>query len=100
MISIMVLGGILTSLAMIMFLHKFDMRKVLYFDKWIDLLLDIVVPVLFVGTLTGMMIAIIAGLLTSVYLHWMKHYRIGYERPRFTWNKWYPAMRWEYVPVR
>lgn len=93
MFSIMLIGGLLTAMAMVLFLHKFDIKKVLYFDKWIDLVLDIIIPLMFLGTLTGMMIAIISGLATSAYLHILKR-KIGYKRPVFSMRR---GMQWQEV---
>lgn len=94
MFSIMVMGGLLTSLATCMFLHKFNIRKVLYFDKWLDLFFDLILPLVFMGTLTGMIIAIIAGISTSLYLHWLKHHKIGYLKPTMTLR----GLAWVDVP--
>lgn len=93
MLFLILVGACLTSLATILFLHKFNIRKILYFDKWLDLLFDLVLPLLFVGTMSGMIIAITGGLLTGLYLHVLKH-RIGYMKPILGWR----GITWVDVP--
>jgi hypothetical protein len=56
------------------------MRKVLYFDKWIDLFFTIVLPIAFHGTFSGTITAIFSGLFLSLYLLIAKSV-VGSEAP-------------------
>jgi hypothetical protein len=44
------------------------LRKVLRYDKYIDLFFTIVLPIAFHGTFSGMVTAIFSGLFLSLYL--------------------------------
>jgi hypothetical protein len=68
------------SAAGVLFLiFKFgNIRRVLAFDKWIDLAATIGLGVAFFGTLGGMAIAVIAGAIISAIL-WLMKLAIGHE---------------------
>lgn len=44
------------------------LRKVLRYDKWIDLFFTVVLPIAFHGTFSGMVTAVFSGLFLSLYL--------------------------------
>lgn len=46
----------------------FGLKKVLWFDKWIDLFFTIVLPIAFYGTFSGMILAVLSGLFLALLL--------------------------------
>lgn len=61
--------GFLFALGKIIVLHKvFGLPKVLWFEKWVDLFFTIILPILFMGTYSGAILAIFSGLWLSVLL--------------------------------
>lgn len=86
-LTLILLGGLMTSAATMLFLFKLDIRKVLYFEAPLDVLFDIIIPMMFVGTFTGMMVSIIAGLCNSLCMFVLKHYILGYKKPYFSFKK-------------
>lgn len=64
-----VLIAFLAATAKFCLILKFlPIRKVLRFDKWIDLFFTVVLPLAFYGTFSGMVTAILSGLFLSLYL--------------------------------
>jgi len=66
--DLLVLGFLLASGKFILMLKFLPMRKLLWWDKWIDLFFTIVVPLALHGTFSGMIVAIFSGLFLSFYL--------------------------------
>ena len=94
-LGFILLAASLTSLATMMFLWKLDIRKVLYFEAPLDLLFDVIIPLMFIGTFTGMMVAIVSGDINSITMYVLKNYFIGYKKPKLTVKK---GLYWEFVP--
>ncbi len=67
-----------------------DIRRVLYFDIYIDLGTTVLLTILLSGTASGMFTALIAGAMISVILYVLKR-TIGYDKP--TRKGWIPATR-------
>ena len=76
----MILLLALISAAGVLFLvFKFgNLRRVLWFDKYIDLISTVGLAVAFMGTMGGMAIAVIAGTFISITL-WLMRKAIGCE---------------------
>lgn len=67
MITLILMGG-LVALATIILAHKLGIRKIAGNDIAADIMLSVGLAVLFAGTMSGLMIAAIAGILVSLYL--------------------------------
>tara|TARA_R110000737_G_scaffold347393_1_gene378837 strand:- start:149 stop:460 length:312 start_codon:yes stop_codon:yes gene_type:complete len=59
-----------------------NIRKVLSFDKWIDLAATLLLGWAFLGTFGGMVVAVIAGAIISITLLLLKKI-IGYDKLTF-----------------
>lgn len=81
----MFIAGIISALAFVVVLYKIGIRKCLGFDLYLDILTTVTLAVIFGGTYSGMMAAIIGGLLFSVILMVLKQVH-GYQK--FTWRGW------------
>ena len=75
--------AITCAVGVLALIFKFgNIRKVLSFDKWIDLSATLLLGWAFLGTFGGMVVAIIAGAIISVTLLVMKKI-IGYDQLTF-----------------
>lgn len=66
--EILVLSFLLATGKFILICKFFNLRKVLRYDKWIDLFFTIILPIAFYGTFSGMVTAVFSGLFLSLYL--------------------------------
>lgn len=74
------IAGIVAAAAMLFLILKFgNLRRILAFDKWIDLGVTVGVGIMFFGTFSGMMVAVTAGCIVSGFLYFAKRL-IGCER--------------------
>ena len=72
--------GIITAAAALFLVFKFGkLKRVLFFDIIIDLVVTIGLGVAFFGTLGGMVIAVVAGAIVSITLYVLK-LAFGYEK--------------------
>ena len=89
-------GGI-SAIAMIFLMLKMDILKVCGYDLFFDVSFTALLATLFSGTYTGMLAAIIAGAIISIYLFIVKRIK-GYKRlvyvdGRLTWVHYYIEKR-------
>lgn len=87
-------AGMLSAVAFYIVFWKLGIERVCGYDVYVDVTATIVLMLMFAGTYTGMIAAVIAGLLLSVALSITKKMR-GYEKLErtgyFTW-------KWRYYP--
>lgn len=86
----MFIAGIISAMAFVIVLYKIGIRKCLGFDLYLDLFVTVTLAVIFGGTYSGMMAAIIGGLLFSIVLMVLKQIH-GYQK--FTWRGWVDVPR-------
>lgn len=84
--EILILGFLFATGKFLLMCKFMPMKKLLYWDKWIDLFFTCVLPVAFYGTFSGMVTAIFSGLFLSLYLFIAKKI-IGCEPPRWLRHK-------------
>lgn len=72
-------AGVISALAIYVLFIKVGIRRVCGYDVAADILATLLLMVMFAGTYTGMIAAVIAGLLLSVMLLATKRL-LGYER--------------------
>jgi nicotinamide riboside transporter PnuC len=93
----MFITGLIASLAILFLLFKLPIRKLLWQDALIDVLATIALMVMFAGTFSGMMAAVVGGCIISITLFAAKRV-IGYDKPvrrgfRFHWQRIEPRRR-------
>lgn len=86
------LYGLFSALAVFILLLKIGIRKVLYFDLFIDITFTIFLAYLLKGSFAGIMAAVLGGLALSIALIISK-YVFGYQKPTITWR----GIRWTEV---
>jgi MFS superfamily sulfate permease-like transporter len=68
----MILAGLLTACAFLILLYKLNLKRVLQYDLFVDVLVTFFLMWIFAGTFAGMMAAIIGGLFVSIVLVMLK----------------------------
>lgn len=81
--EILLLAFITCICYLILLFKFFNPRHVLYFDKWVDLIATAGMPLLFLGTFSGMATAILSGLMLSVSLWFLRTFVIHPEPPKW-----------------
>lgn len=76
------LMGVLAALAFIIVMHKIGIKKFTGYSVHADILVSGVLTILFLGTLGGMLTAIIGGIFVSLYLVIAK-FVFGTQKYRF-----------------
>lgn len=94
----MFLTGLITALAIIFLLLKFNFRRVLQHDISIDIGVTIVLCMLFAGTFAGMMTGLVAGCIISIFLFVSKKL-FGYERFGIIKTDTFPYRRFGWISV-
>ena len=84
----LIIAGVVSALAVLVLLFKIGIRKCLYFDVPLDIGVTVFLGIIFSGTYSGMIAAIIGGLIFSIILWGLKNF-IGYER--LTRKGWVPV---------
>ena len=84
--------GVLSAIALLIIMARLDIRKFVGYPIIVDVLGSFLFAVLFAGTLTGIMVAMVAALSLSAFI-WLTRFFMGYKR--FTKRN-----GWEYYPPR
>jgi len=78
----MIFSGIVTAIGLVAITAKFSktfLQKLLGYDWAVDLIVTLGLPIVFMGTYSGMMTAVITGLFVSLIL-WITKNVIGYKK--------------------
>ena len=92
MTSEFIWAGIVSAIAILFLLLKLDIQKVCGYDVFVDIFATGLLMLIFSGTYSGMMAAIIGGAIISVTL-WLTKTTIGFKRLRYTSDKHF---HWRY----
>lgn len=84
--------GLLSAIALIVIMARLNIRKFMGYPVLVDITGTILFCILFAGTLTGMMVAVIAGLTLSLMVYIVRQL-LGFER----YNR---KQGWTYYPPR
>ena len=91
----MLLIGILSAFGLLLLLLKVGGRKVIGADIFVDIAITITLMVCFYGTYSGMVAAMLGGLISSIVLFIMKKTMV-HEVVSVKKNKYYlPKVKWE-----
>jgi len=63
-----IIAGLATAIGLLIIVFKIGVRRVLYWEVPIDIILTLGIPFAFAGTFSGMMTAIFAGIFVSLAL--------------------------------
>lgn len=84
--------GFFTVVAFIVILARFNLTKVMGYPTLVDIGGSVLFALIFAGTLTGMLVAVIAGLLLTMFT-WAYRWVFGYKR-------YDRKQGWTYYPPR
>ena len=91
----MIIAGLLSALGLLFLIFKFGIRRIITFDIPIDITVTAFLIYAFAGTYSGMLAAMVGGLIVSITLFVMKR---TMRREEFKMVKTssfpYRAMRW------
>jgi hypothetical protein len=79
--------GILSAVALLIIMTRLGLRKFVGYPVIVDITGSALFAVLFAGTLTGMMVAVIAALTLSGMI-WVVRFLMGFERFNFKTRHW------------
>lgn len=92
----MILAGLIAAAGMLFLLFKFGVRKVITYDIFFDVLITFFLMIVLAGTFSGMMAALLGGLVVSVVLFIMKR-TMRHEKLSLVKTKKFPYRRWMWV---
>lgn len=92
----MILAGLIAAAGMLFLLFKFGVRKVITYDIFFDVLITFFLMIVLAGTFSGMMAALLGGLVVSVVLFIMKR-TMRHEKLSLVKVKKFPYRRWMWV---
>lgn len=91
----MILAGLLSALGLLVLIFKFGIRRVIAYDIPIDIVITGFLMYVFAGTYSGMIAAMIGGLIISITLFIMKRTMRREELKLIKISKFpYRAIRW------
>ena len=70
----MIIAGLLSALGLLFLIFKFGIRRIITFDIPIDITVTAFLIYAFAGTYSGMMAALVGGLIVSIILFGMKKF--------------------------
>lgn len=85
--------GFLSAIALVILMSRIDIRKFVGYPVIVDIIGSVLFAVIFAGTLTGMMVAVIAALTFSAII-FLVRLIMGYERFDIK------SRSWQYYPPR
>ena len=85
--------GFLSAIALVILMSRIDIRKFVGYPVIVDIIGSVLFAVIFAGTLTGMMVAVIAALTFSAII-FLVRLILGYERFDLK------SRSWQYYPPR
>ena len=84
--------GLLSAIALVVIMSRLGIKKFMGYPAVVDIVGSVLFALLFAGTLTGMMVAVVAGLTLSLIVYTIR-LLVGFE-------KWTKKNGWEYYPPR
>jgi len=94
----MILAGIISAVGLLFIVFKFGVRRVLSFDIPVDIAVTALLMYTLAGTYSGMMAALLGGLIVSVVLFIMKQTMLR-EKPTLTKTDTFPYRKLKWITV-
>lgn len=95
----MIIAGLLSALGLLFLIFKFGIRRVITYDIPIDILVTGFLMYAFAGTYSGMLAAMIGGLIVSVTLFVMKR-TMNREQLIIKKTEKFPYVSYQWVGVK
>lgn len=94
----MFLAGLISAIAIIFLLLKFNLRRIAKYDIVLDIAITFFLIWIFAGTFAGMMAGLLAGAIISIFLYVAKR-AIPREELRWVKTKSFPYRKFSWVQV-
>jgi hypothetical protein len=95
----MILAGLLSALGLLFLIFKFGIRRIIAYDIPIDITVTAFLMYAFAGTYSGMIAAMVGGLIISITLFIMKR-TMRREVLMFVKTPKFPYRAWRWVGVQ
>lgn len=95
----MILAGFLSALGLLFLIFKFGVRRIITYDIPIDIAVTGFLMYVFAGTYSGMLAAMIGGLIVSITLFIMKR-TMRRETLQLTKTDKFPYRAWRWIQVK
>ena len=95
----MILAGFLSALGLLFLIFKFGVRRIITYDIPIDIAVTGFLMYAFAGTYSGMLAAMIGGLIVSITLFIMKR-TMRRETLQLTKTAKFPYRAWRWIQVK
>jgi|TARA_B110000908_G_scaffold146696_1_gene177842 riboflavin transporter FmnP len=95
----MIIAGLLSALGLLFLIFKFGIRRIITFDIPIDITVTAFLIYAFAGTYSGMLAAMVGGLIVSITLFVMKR-TMRREELKFVRTSTFPYRAWRWIGVQ
>ena len=95
----MIFAGLLSAAGLLFLIFKFGVRRVIAYDIPIDITVTAFLIYAFAGTYSGMLAAMVGGLIVSITLFVMKR-TMRREELKFVRTSTFPYRAWRWIGVQ
>ena len=95
----MIFAGLLSALGLLFLIFKFGVRRIIAYDIPIDITVTAFLIYAFAGTYSGMIAAMIGGLIVSITLYVMKR-TMRREELKLVKTSQFPYRAWRWIDVQ
>jgi len=95
----MIFAGLLSALGLLFLIFKFGVRRIIAYDIPIDITVTAFLIYAFAGTYSGMIAAMVGGLIVSITLYVMKR-TMRREELKLVKTSQFPYRAWRWIGVQ
>jgi len=95
----MIFAGLLSALGLLFLIFKFGVRRIIAYDIPIDITVTAFLIYTFAGTYSGMIAAMVGGLIVSITLYVMKR-TMRREELKLVKTSQFPYRAWRWIGVQ
>ena len=95
----MIFAGLLSALGLLFLIFKFGVRRIIAYDIPIDITVTAFLMYAFAGTYSGMLAAMVGGLIVSITLYVMKR-TMRREELKLVKTSQFPYRAWRWIGVQ
>ena len=95
----MIFAGLLSALGLLFLIFKFGVRRIIAYDIPIDITVTAFLMYAFAGTFSGMIAAMVGGLIVSITLYVMKR-TMRREELKLVKTSQFPYRAWRWIGVQ
>ena len=95
----MIFAGLLSALGLLFLIFKFGVRRIIAYDIPIDIAVTALLMYAFAGTYSGMIAAMVGGIIVSITLYVMKR-TMRREELKLVKTSQFPYRAWRWIGVQ